>query len=121
RRPVLACVVSLIILVLGLRALFDLPIRQFPESQSATVTVTTAYYGANPDVVAGFITAPLEAAISQAQGIDYLSSTSASGLSTITATLRLNYDGNRALTEITTKVNSVLNRLPPEAQQPVLE
>ncbi|MET0378256.1 MAG: efflux RND transporter permease subunit, partial [Spongiibacteraceae bacterium] len=120
RRPVLACVVSLVILVLGLRALFDLPIRQFPESQSATVTVTTAYYGANPDVVAGFITTPLESAISQAQGIDYLSSTSSSGLSTITATLRLNYDGNRALTEINTKVNSVLNRLPPEAQQPVL-
>jgi multidrug efflux pump len=121
RRPVLACVVSLVILVLGLRALFDLPIREFPESQSATVTVTTAYYGANPDVVAGFITTPLESAISQAQGIDYLTSSSTSGVSTITATLRLNYDGNRALTEINTKVNSVLNRLPPEAQQPVLE
>jgi multidrug efflux pump len=121
RRPVLACVVSLVILVLGLRALFDLPIRQFPSSESATVTVTTAYYGANPDVVAGFITTPLEQAISQAQGIDYLSSTSTAGLSTITATLRLNYDGNRALTEINAKVNSVLNKLPAEAQQPVLE
>ncbi len=120
RRPVLACVVSLVILVLGLRALFGLPVRQFPLSQSATVTVTTAYYGANPDVVAGFITTPLEAAISQAQGIDYLSSTSSSGVSTITATLRLDYDGNRALTEISSKVNSVLNQLPPEAQQPVL-
>jgi multidrug efflux pump len=120
RRPVLACVVSLVILVLGLRAVQDLPIRQFPKSEFATVTVTTAYYGANPDVVAGFITAPLEKAIAQAQGIDYLSSNSTSGLSTIKATLRLNYDSNAALTEINTKVSSVLNQLPPEAQQPTL-
>jgi multidrug efflux pump len=120
RRPVLACVVSLVILVLGLRAAQDLPIRQFPKSEFATVTVTTAYYGANPDVVAGFITAPLEKAIAQAQGIDYLSSNSTTGLSTIKATLRLNYDSNAALTEINTKVSSVLNQLPPEAQQPTL-
>jgi multidrug efflux pump len=120
RRPVLACVVSLVILVLGLRAVQDLPIRQFPKSEFATVTVTTAYYGANPDVVAGFITTPLEKVIAQAQGIDYLSSNSTSGRSQITATLRLNYDSNAALTEINTKVNSVLNQLPPEAQQPTL-
>jgi len=118
RRPVLATVVSLVILVLGLRALFDLPVLQFPETQNATVTVSTTYYGADPDVIAGFITTPLEGAIAQAQGIDYLTSTSISGVSTITANLRLNYDANRALTEINTKVNSVLNELPPEAQQP---
>jgi len=118
RRPVLASVVSLVILVLGLRALFDLPVLQFPETQNATVTVSTTYYGADPDVIAGFITTPLEAAIAQAQGIDYLTSTSVSGASTITANLRLNYDANRALTEINTKVNSVINQLPPEAQQP---
>lgn len=120
RRPVLACVVSLVILVLGIRALFDLPIRQFPKSESATITVTTAYYGANPDVVAGFITTPLESVISQAQGIDYLTSSSVSGVSTISATLRLNYDSSRALTEINTKVNSVLSQLPPETQAPTL-
>lgn len=120
RRPVLACVVSLIIFVLGMRALFDLQVRQFPKSESATVTVTTTYFGANPDVVAGFITTPLESAISQAQGIDYLTSSSVSGVSTITATLRLNYDSSRALTEINTKVNSVLNQLPPETQTPTL-
>ena len=82
--------------------------------------MNTAYYGADAQTVAGFITQPLEGAIAQAQGIDYMSSTSASGASIITATLRLNYDANRALTEINTQVNSVRNQLPPEAQQPVL-
>ncbi len=120
RKPVLASTLSLLILVLGARALMNLPVRQYPRTQNAVVTVTTAYYGADADTVAGFITQPLEAAIAQAQGIDYLSSTSLSGASVITATLRLNYDANRALTEITTQVSSVRNQLPPEAQQPVL-
>ncbi|VTU21514.1 Efflux pump membrane transporter BepE [Variovorax sp. SRS16] len=120
RRPVLATVVSLLIVVLGLRALFGLPINQYPRTQNAVVTITTAYYGADAATVAGFITQPLEAAVSQAQGIDYLSSSSISGVSTITATLRLNYDANRALTEINTQVASVKNQLPPQAQQPVL-
>ena len=119
-KPVLAIVVSLLILVLGIRAVSSLSVRQYPETQNATVTVTTAYYGADAATMAGFITQPLEQAVSQAQGIDYLSSSSVSGVSTITATLRLNYDANRALTEITTQVNSVKNQLPPQAQQPVL-
>lgn len=120
RNPVLATVISLLTLVLGLRALAQLPVRQFPKSEIATVTVATTYYGANSDVIAGFITTPLEAAIAQAQGIDYISSTSLSGVSTITASLRLNYDANRALTEINTKVNSVINQLPTQSQQPQL-
>ncbi len=120
RKPVLASVVSLIILVLGLRALTSLNVREYPKTENGQVTVTTSYYGANPEVVAGFITTPIEAAVAEAQGIDYLSSTSASGLSTVTANLRLNYDTNRALSEINTKVQSVINQLPPEAQQPVL-
>ncbi|MBV8210469.1 MAG: efflux RND transporter permease subunit [Burkholderiaceae bacterium] len=119
-RPVLAAVVSLLILVLGLRALAGLPINQYPQTQNAIVTVGTTYYGADAATVAGFITQPLEAAIAQAQGIDYLSSNSITGQSVITATLRLNYDSNRALTDITTQVNSVRNQLPPQAQQPVL-
>lgn len=119
-KPVLAIVVSLLILVLGLKAVTSLTVRQYPKTENATVTVTTAYYGADAQTMAGFITQPLEQAISQAQGIDYLSSSSVSGVSTITATLRLNYDANRALTEITTQVNSVRNQLPPQAQQPVL-
>jgi multidrug efflux pump len=119
-RPVLSAVVSLLILVLGLRAIFELPITQYPQTENATVTVTTDYYGADAATIAGFITQPLEQAIAQAQGIDYLSSSSSTGVSVITATLRLNYDSNRALTEINTKVNSVRNQLPPQAQQPVL-
>src|SRR6516165_8803384 len=120
RKPVLAIVVSALILVLGLRALTALQVRQYPKTQNAVVTITTAYYGADAQTIAGFITQPLEQAIAQAQGIDYLSSSSTSGLSTITATLRLNYDANRALTEIQTQVTSVRNQLPPQAQQPVL-
>ena len=120
KKPVLASVISLLIVVLGLRSLFSLPINQYPKTQNAVVTVSTTYYGADAATVAGFITQPLESAIAQAQGIDYLSSSSNSGVSTITATLRLNYDSNRALTEITTQVNSVKNQLPQQAQQPVL-
>jgi multidrug efflux pump len=120
RRPVLATTVSLLIVVLGLRSLFGLPVNQYPRTQNSVVTVTTAYFGANAQTVAGFITQPLEGAIAQAQGIDYLSSSSRSGVSIITATLRLNYDANRALTEINSQVNSVRNQLPPQAQVPVL-
>ncbi len=120
RRPVLASTLSLLILVLGLRSIFGLPVNEFPRTENAVVTVSTAYYGADAQTVAGFITQPLESAIAQAQGIDYLSSTSSLGVSTITATLRLNYDANRALTEINTQVASVRNQLPPQAQQPVL-
>jgi multidrug efflux pump len=120
RRPVLATVVNLMILALGLRAIGSLPILQYPRTENAVVTVTTTYYGADPDVIAGFITTPLENAIAQANGIDYISSTSQSSVSTITVYLRLNYDPDKALTEINTKVNSVLNQLPTGSQQPVL-
>ncbi|MBB2926302.1 efflux RND transporter permease subunit [Paraburkholderia silvatlantica] len=119
-RPVLASVVSLLILVLGLRSLAALKVSEYPQTENGVVTITTAYYGASADTMAGFITQPLEAAIAQAQGIDYMSSTSTTGVSTITATLRLNYDSNRALTEINTQIASVRNQLPPQAQQPVL-
>jgi multidrug efflux pump len=120
RRPVLATVVSLLILVLGLRSMGVLPIREYPETQNAVVTVSTVYFGADPALVSGFITTPLENSISQANGIDYLTSSSTQGVSTIQAYLRLNYDSNKALTEINTKVNAVLNQLPRESQQPVI-
>ena len=119
-KPVLAIVVSALILVLGLRAVSDLGVRQYPKTENAVVTVTTAYFGADAQTIAGFITQPLEQAVAQAQGIDYLTSSSTSGVSIITATLRLNYDANRALTEIQTQVTSVRNQLPPQAQQPTL-
>ena len=120
KRPVLATVVSLLILVLGLRSVGLLPVRQYPLIQNAVVTVQTVYYGADPALVAGFITTPLENSIAQANGIDYLTSSSRQSVSTIQATLRLNYDPNKALTEINTRVNAVLNQLPRDAQQPVI-
>jgi multidrug efflux pump len=120
RRPVLATVVSLMVLVLGLRALVELPVRQFPKTENATVTVTTTYYGASADLVAGFITTPIESSVAEAQGIDYLTSDSVTGTSTVTAYLRLNYDSNRAQSEISSKVNAVLNQLPTGTQQPVI-
>jgi len=120
RRPVLATVVSLILLVLGLRSVTLLPVLQFPRTQNAVVTVTTVYTGADPALVAGFITTPLENSIAQANGIDYMTSTSRQSVSTITANLRLNYDSDKALTEINTKVNAVLNQLPQGTQQPTL-
>lgn len=120
RRPVLATVVSMMLLVLGIRALSDLPVLQYPRTENAIVTITTTYYGADPDIVAGFITTPLETIISQANGIDYITSSSQNSISTITANLRLNFDPNKALTEINSKISSVLNQLPPESQRPVL-
>jgi multidrug efflux pump len=120
RRPVLASVVSLLILVLGLRALGTLQVLQYPQTQNSVVTINTLYYGADPNVVAGFITTPLENAIAQANGIDYMTSTSTSGVSTILVYLRLNYDADKALTEINTKISSVLSQLPPGTQQPTL-
>jgi len=119
-RPVLATVVSLLILVLGLRSLGILKVREFPETQNAVITVSTVYTGADPALVSGFITTPLENSIAQADGIDYLTSSSSQGISTIQANLRLNYDHNKAPTEINTKVNAVLNQLPRESQQPVI-
>jgi multidrug efflux pump len=119
-RPVLATVVSLVILVLGLRSIGLLPVLQFPYTENAVVTVTTAYPGADADLVASFIATPLENAISQANGIDYMTSSSVQGMSTITINLRLNYAPDKALTEITAKVNSVLNQLPPQSQTPVM-
>ena len=121
RRPVLSAVVSLLMLVLGIRAIFSLPVTQYPKTQSAVISVTTDYYGADAQTVAGFITQPLEAAIAQAQGIDYMASSSSTGSSVITAVLRLNYNANHALTEISAQVNAVRNQLPPQAQLPVIK
>src|ERR1700723_2146273 len=120
RRPVLATVVSLMIMVVGLRAFMSLPILQFPRTENAVVTVSTTYYGADADTVAGFITTPLENAIAQANGIDYMNSTSQNSVSTITVYLRLNYDSDKALTGISAKITSVRNQLPPSAQEPIL-
>lgn len=120
KRPVLATVVSLVILALGIRSLSSLPVRQYPYTENAIVTVSTVYTGADPSVVAGFITTPLENSIAQANGIDYMTSTSNNNTSTITIYLRLNYDAEKALSDINTKVNAVLNQLPPNTLHPVI-
>jgi len=121
KRPVLAIVVNLVILIAGLQAIRSLSVRQYPRSDIAEVQVTTTYVGANADLVRGFITTPLERVIASADGIDYMESSSAQGLSTITVHLKLNYDTNAALTQIQAKVAQVRNDLPPEAEAPVIE
>ena len=121
RRPVLAIVVNLVILIAGLQSIRSLSVRQFPRSDMANVAVTTVYVGANADLVRGFITAPLERVIAGADGIDFLESSSAQGVSTITVHLRLNYDTNAALTQIQSKVAQVRNQLPPEAEAPIID
>ena len=120
RRPVLATVVSLIILIAGLQAIRSLNIRQYPRSENATITVATVYVGASANLVRGFVTQPLERAIAAADGIDYMESESKLGISTITVHLRLNYDSKKALGEISSKVDQVRNDLPPEAEIPTI-
>jgi multidrug efflux pump len=121
KRPVLAIVVNLVILIAGLQSIRALSVRQYPRSDIAIVRVSTAYVGANADLVRGFITTPLERVIASADGIDYMESSSAQGLSTITVHLKLNYDTNAALTQIQAKVAQVRNDLPPEAEAPIIE
>jgi multidrug efflux pump len=121
RRPVLAVVINLVILIAGLQSIRSLSVRQYPRSDIAVVRVTTAYVGANADLVRGFITTPLERVIASADGIDYLESSSAQGVSMITVHLKLNYDTNAALTQIQAKVAQVRNDLPPEAEAPIIE
>src|ERR671936_2585934 len=121
KRPVLAIVVNLVILIAGLQSIRSLSVRQYPRSDIAVVRVSTIYVGANADLVRGFITTPLERVIASADGIDYMESSSAQSLSTITAHLRLNYDTNAALTQIQAKVAQVRNDLPPEAEAPIID
>ena len=121
KRPVLAIVVNLVILIAGLQSIRSLSVRQYPRSDIAVVRVSTAYVGANADLVRGFITTPLERVIASADGIDYMESSSAQGISTITVHLKLNYDTNDALTQIQAKVAQVRNDLPPEAEAPIIE
>jgi multidrug efflux pump len=121
KRPVLATVVSLIILVIGIRSLVELPVRQYPKMENTVITVTTSYPGASADLIEGFITAPLEKKIATASGIDYLTSQSSNGMSTITANIKLNFDPNAAFTNIMSAVSEVQGQLPQEAQKPIIK
>ncbi|MEM9074740.1 MAG: efflux RND transporter permease subunit, partial [Myxococcota bacterium] len=120
RRPVIAIVVNVVIIIAGIQAISSLTVRQYPKNENAAVTVTTAYVGANADLVRGFITTPLERAIAAADGIDYVESESRQNFSIVRARLELNYDANRALSEISAKVDQVRGDLPPEAEIPVI-
>src|SRR5213596_1372787 len=120
KRPVLALVVSFVILIAGLQAMKTINVRQYPRSDIASITVTTAYIGADAELVRGFITTPLERAIAAADGIDYIQSQSQQSVSTITARLKLNYDANKALSDISSKVDAIRRDLPPEAEIPVI-
>jgi multidrug efflux pump len=121
KRPVLAMVVNLVILIAGLQAVRSLSVRQYPRSDIAVVQITTVYVGASADLVRGFVTTPIERVVASADGIDYMESTSAQGLSTIQVHLKINYDTTAALTQIQAKVEQVRNDLPPDAQIPVID
>ena len=121
KRPVLASVVSLVILLLGIRAAVDLTVRQYPELQNAQINISVAYPGAGPSLVEGFITTPLEREIATVDGIDFLVSNTGQGSSAIVANLRLDKDPNEAMTEISAKVNKLRNELPDGSEDPVIE
>lgn len=120
KRPVLATVVSLLILLFGLNSISHIQIRQYPRLDSTVITVNTSYPGADANLIAGFITSPLESSIASAEGIDYMTSSSTQGMSTITLTIKLNFDPQIAFTDVMSKVQQVLHQLPPESQQPII-
>ena len=120
KRPVLSVVVSLLILLIGLRAAMTLPIRQYPKLSNTVVNVTTVYPGASAALISGFITTPIEQAVASAEGVDYITSSSVQGTSTIQVYIKLNFDPNQALTEVLAKVNSVKYLIPKESNDPVV-
>ena len=120
KRPVLSCVVSLLILFFGINSINKLQIRQFPQMNNSVITITTNYPGADSNLISGFVTMPLEASIASSEGIDYMTSSSISGKSIITAYIKVNFNPNAAFTDIMSKVQEVKNQLPPDAQEPVI-
>src|SRR6478672_9158697 len=120
RRPVLASVVSLLILLIGLASGFNLTVRQYPKITNTTITVTTVYPGANADLIKGFITVPIQQAVASAEGIDTLTSSSQQNVSTVTLNLRLDANPDRAMADTLSKVNQVRGLLPRDANDPVV-
>ena len=121
RRPVLASVVNLLILLVGLQSLRLLDVRQYPETQNTVVTVTTTYSGASSEMVKGFITTPLQQAIAEAEGIDFIFATSKQGVSRIEAHMRFNYNASAAVSNIQAKVAGQRNALPADAEDPIID
>jgi multidrug efflux pump len=120
RRPVLASVVSLLILLIGLASAFNLPVRQYPRITNTTITITTSYPGANADAIKGFVTTPLQQAVASTEGIDTLTSSSQQNTSVITLNMRLDADPDRAVADVLSKIQQVKSVLPAEAQDPVV-
>src|SRR5512134_1852490 len=121
RHPVIALVVNLVIVLVGWRALSSLPIQQYPQIESSSVIITTVYYGASAETVRGFLTTPIERAVSAIGGVDHVESTSRAGISTVTVHLKLNHDSTAALAEVTARLQQVRSELPQEAEPPVVE
>ncbi len=120
KRPILSLVVSLLILLIGFNAALHLPIRQYPKLSNTVITITTVYPGASPNLMQGFITTPIEQAVASAEGVDYITSSSVQGTSTVSVYVKLNVDPNQALTEVLSKVNSVKYLIPKEANDPII-
>src|SRR3954466_7959876 len=121
KHPVLAVVVNLVILLAGWRALMTLPLQQYPKIESSSVVITTVYYGASAETVRGFLTTPIERAVSAISGVDHLESTSRGGVSTVTIRLKLNHSSTAALAEVTARLQQVRSELPAEAEPPIVE
>jgi multidrug efflux pump len=121
RHPVLAVVVNLVLVLVGIRALTSLPVQQYPQIESSSVVITTVYYGASAETVRGFLTTPIERAVSAISGVDYVESTSRAGVSTVTARLKLNHSSTAALAEVTARLQQVRSELPPDAEPPMVE
>src|SRR6185503_12765258 len=119
--PVLAAVVNLVIVLVGLRALTTLPVQQFPSIESSSVIITTVYTGASAETVRGFLTTPIERAVSSIGGVDYVESQSRAGVSTVTVRLKLNHNSTAALAEVTARLQQVRSEVPAEAEPPVVE
>ena len=120
RRPVLASVISLLIILLGMQAFNSLTVRQYPEMENALITVTTSYPGANAEVIQGYITQPIQQSLASAEGVDYISSVSRQNFSVIQIHARLGVDTDRLFTDVMSKTAEVRNQLPAEAQEPVI-
>jgi multidrug efflux pump len=121
KHPVLAVVINLVIVLVGVRVLTSLPVQQYPQVESSSVVITTVYYGGSADTIRGFVTTPIERAVSSIGGVDYVESTSRAGLSTVTVRLKLNHDSTAALAEVTARLQQVRSELPDEAEPPVIE
>jgi multidrug efflux pump len=121
RHPVIALFVNLVIVLVGWRALSSLPIQQYPQIESSSVIITTVYYGASAETVRGFLTTPIERAVSAIGGVEYIESTSRAGVSTVTVRLKLNYNSTAALAEVTARLQQVRSELPPDAEPPVVD